>query len=123
MGYARTGFGAIDRRLGALGYDDYSTPFAWWDPFSWFDTGSSPSGAAEIQSVPANAAAANQAAINAGIAAPYNVPAIQASANQQTAAYQSELPTIFSQPASSWSTLTWALLAGGALFLLLAVKK
>ena len=102
---------------------------SWWDYFFPSQSGSLAAGTAQIQSVPANAAAANAAAIAAGLPPPYNVPQIQAAANQQSAAFAAEIPALWAAPPpnlkdpSTWPWYYWAALAYGGFLLVQAVKR
>jgi len=75
--------------------------------------------------VPANAAAANAAAVAAGLPAPYDVTAIQAAADQQTANFVANNQTIWSAPVafslaspSTWPWYMWVGIIGGGYLLL-----
>ena len=152
MGYILTsrGFGRLrGRRLGAA-YDSAYSGYTNQDPSivptvatslprpaacSWTDyiwpsaACSLALGQQQIQSVPANAAAANAVAIAAGMAPPYDVAMIQAVADQQTTAFAGDNATIFTQTTavslsdpSTWPWYYWALLAGGV-FAVLEFRK
>ena len=74
-------------------------------------------GQQQIQSVPANAVAANAAAVAAGLPAPYDVPAIQAAADGGSVVFVGENALLFNPPPSidpnTWPWYYWALIAGG----------
>jgi hypothetical protein len=119
---ARRNLGRINRRLAGLG-DDYE--FEWWDPLTWAFTwpteaSSEASGVASIQSVPANAAAANAAA-GTNV---YNIPAIQAAADANTSQYIGENAQIWSTAGStSPLSMPWWAWALGAAVIVLALEK
>jgi hypothetical protein len=84
-------------------------------------------GQQQIQSVPANAAAANAAAVAAGMPAPYTVPAIQAAADVGSEAFAAENTMIFNPPPSTdpstWPWYYWALIAGGLKIIVFSAAK
>jgi hypothetical protein len=87
--------------------------------WSWLfpsESSSLAEGTAQIQSVPANAAAANAAAVAAGIPAPYNVAAIQAAADQQSGAFAQENAQLWAAN-TGWPWYYWAALAAGGVWL------
>jgi hypothetical protein len=96
-------------------------PLSLWDDWfaDWWPTQSSSlaSGTAQIQSVPANAAAANAAAVAAGQPAPYNVAAIQAVADQQSGQFAAENAQIWNTANNaSWPWYYWVAIAAGAIW-------
>ena len=88
--------------------------------WSWLfpsESSSLAAGTAQIQSVPANAAAANAAAVAAGIPAPYDVAAIQAAADQQSAAFAGENAQIWEySTVATWPWYYWVAIAAGAIW-------
>jgi hypothetical protein len=90
--------------------------------------GSLSQGTAQIQSVPANAAAANAAAESAGLAPPYDVASIQAAANTAAANFAAENQSIWSygnnpSDPSTWAWYVWAALFGVGILVLVDVKR
>ena len=100
---------------------------SWWDDIWPSQACALARGQQQINSVAINAAAANDAAVAAGQPAPYNVPQIQAAANQQAQAFAAENALIFNPPGSNsndpanWPWYYWVL--GGGVLLLFIVKR
>src|ERR1700691_2100740 len=90
--------------------------------------GSLAQGTAQIQSVPANAAAANAAAIAAGLPAPYNTAAIQAAANQAVQQFAQENQQLWStdpdpNDPTTWPWYYWLAIGGVGLLIVADVMK
>ena len=85
---------------------------SWWDNIWPSAACTMARNAAQIQSVPQNAAAANAAASAAGMPAPYDVPLIQDYANYQTQFVPSDYAAVTTQPSlsdpSTWPWYYWA---------------
>ncbi len=97
------------------GLGQFYTGESVWDEIWPTQADSLAAGTAQIQSVPANAAAANAAAVAAGQPPPYNVPAIQAAADLQTQSFTAEIPQLWavtSDP-STWPWYYWLAIGVG----------
>lgn len=82
---------------------------------------STAAGQAEIGSVVTNAIAANNAAIAAGIPAPYDIPTIQAAALAQGGAYALEVQKLYAPSIAdptTWPWYVWLGIGVGGLWIL-----